>query len=454
MAVDKLVDSAQLDADLTSVANAIRTKGGTSAQLEFPNGFVDAVEAIPTDSGNPVASLNDVVFVDYDGEVRYSYTAEEFLALTELPNGPVHDGLVFDGWNWELTDAKEYVSKYWELIIGAYYYPVGDWNEVVVDIPVKLSLCIRMEGQTNGEPLLVDWGDGSDIEQHSISAGTLQRTPGHIFEPGTYTIRIKYSISGASQTGFVGIRIDGTPESNNNNFVAMNLIKEIHVSKQDAYYDRITAYGAKNAIAFSAPYGRRVASLFSADKISTWFGQKRNTEAGAGPDYGRVKWISFCINERNGGGGGGCYNNVAWICLQEVSTCGNIGGNCLTHLRIPATIQTMPNSFLSSIYGCSWVQFYPTVPPTAQGSNTFNNMSPDCAFIVPVASLDDYLVATNYPGPSTYLYLGWYRGTAGETLPTVQGKQRLTRYQSIEDAKAQTNPVTTMQGREVFCRYA
>jgi len=48
MAVDKLVDSTQLDADLTSVANAIRTKGGTSADLAFPNGFVSAVGAIPT----------------------------------------------------------------------------------------------------------------------------------------------------------------------------------------------------------------------------------------------------------------------------------------------------------------------------------------------------------------------------------------------------------------------
>lgn len=48
MAVDKLVDSTQLDADLTSVANAIRTKGGTSAQLAFPAGFVQAVQDIPT----------------------------------------------------------------------------------------------------------------------------------------------------------------------------------------------------------------------------------------------------------------------------------------------------------------------------------------------------------------------------------------------------------------------
>ena len=35
-------------ADLTSVANAIRTKGGTSAQLAFPAGFVDAIEDIET----------------------------------------------------------------------------------------------------------------------------------------------------------------------------------------------------------------------------------------------------------------------------------------------------------------------------------------------------------------------------------------------------------------------
>ncbi len=51
MAVDKLVDSTQLDADLTSVANAIRTKGGTSASLAFPADFLTAIAAIPTGGG-------------------------------------------------------------------------------------------------------------------------------------------------------------------------------------------------------------------------------------------------------------------------------------------------------------------------------------------------------------------------------------------------------------------
>lgn len=51
MAVDKLVDSTQLDADLTSVANAIRAKGGTSGQLAFPAGFVQAIGDISGGGG-------------------------------------------------------------------------------------------------------------------------------------------------------------------------------------------------------------------------------------------------------------------------------------------------------------------------------------------------------------------------------------------------------------------
>lgn len=57
MALDKLVDSTQLDSDLTSVANAIRTKGGTSAQLAFPAGFVSAINDI---SGGGGFSFDDV----------------------------------------------------------------------------------------------------------------------------------------------------------------------------------------------------------------------------------------------------------------------------------------------------------------------------------------------------------------------------------------------------------
>lgn len=48
MAYDKVVDSASLDSKLTQVADVIRTKGNTSAGLQFPSGFISAIQAIQT----------------------------------------------------------------------------------------------------------------------------------------------------------------------------------------------------------------------------------------------------------------------------------------------------------------------------------------------------------------------------------------------------------------------
>ena len=55
MAYDKLVDSVQLDSDLTSVANAIRGKTGGSVMLAFPADFVSAINNIPSGGGGQYA---------------------------------------------------------------------------------------------------------------------------------------------------------------------------------------------------------------------------------------------------------------------------------------------------------------------------------------------------------------------------------------------------------------
>ena len=48
MAYDKVVDSAELDAGLGAVADAIREKNGESERLVFPGGFVSAIMGIST----------------------------------------------------------------------------------------------------------------------------------------------------------------------------------------------------------------------------------------------------------------------------------------------------------------------------------------------------------------------------------------------------------------------
>lgn len=51
MAYDKVVDSAQLNAGLTTIANAIREKAGVSDNFTFPSGFAAAIAAIEAGGG-------------------------------------------------------------------------------------------------------------------------------------------------------------------------------------------------------------------------------------------------------------------------------------------------------------------------------------------------------------------------------------------------------------------
>lgn len=51
MAMDKVVDSAVLDAGMTSVANALRAKTGNSELLAWPDGFTESINRIETGGG-------------------------------------------------------------------------------------------------------------------------------------------------------------------------------------------------------------------------------------------------------------------------------------------------------------------------------------------------------------------------------------------------------------------
>lgn len=160
MSVDKLVDSTALDAGLTSIANAIRRKSGGSKQLSFPDGFVDEIGDIAATYDK--TPIDDVTFVDYDGTVLYTYSADEFLALTEMPANPSHTGLVAQGWNWTLAGAKEYVGENGCLCIGQNYTTDDGCTRFYVTIPADMTDCpmyVVMYTSIKGG-VTIDWGDG------------------------------------------------------------------------------------------------------------------------------------------------------------------------------------------------------------------------------------------------------------------------------------------------------
>ena len=66
--------------DLTAVANAIRTKGGTSEQLSFPNGFVSAIDGL---GGGDNVFIVEMIDDEYGYEVLTATCKEIFDAAKD-----------------------------------------------------------------------------------------------------------------------------------------------------------------------------------------------------------------------------------------------------------------------------------------------------------------------------------------------------------------------------------
>ncbi len=233
MAIDKLVDSTQLNNDLTSVANAIRTKSGSSSQLQFPSGFVSEISNISpslddtyfgndptvpqtgstdsqnyediadaintalarpnavtlkslsvTSSGTIIAPAgeayntvevnvggteSDVNFYDYDGTIVTSYTAADFANLTAMPDNPNHTEDGLTAQGWN-----------WSLSDAKTYvasYGMLDIGQMYTTTDGKTRVYIHLEegrlspklGLGVNGSVDVDWGDST---AHSTMTGT------------------------------------------------------------------------------------------------------------------------------------------------------------------------------------------------------------------------------------------------------------------------------------------
>lgn len=173
---------------LTDVADAIRTKKGSEEPIAAAD-FDTEIENLP--SGGAVTE-KDVNFYDYDGTLVNSYTKNEFLALNEMPANPTHEGLTAQGWNWNLQDAKTYVTDYGKLNIGEMY----NTDDGSVRITIRLEdgrLSPYLGFAVNGTAT-IDWGDGSSSQNVT---GTDNTTT--IFTLHNYTQAGEYVISISSE---------------------------------------------------------------------------------------------------------------------------------------------------------------------------------------------------------------------------------------------------------------
>lgn len=88
-----MADYLVTDTELTSVADAIRTKGGTSAALEWPGGYEDAIAAISGGGGGVECATVSIFGVSGMAPSNIYYT-DENMTMQHVTTGTVEDVLM------------------------------------------------------------------------------------------------------------------------------------------------------------------------------------------------------------------------------------------------------------------------------------------------------------------------------------------------------------------------
>ena len=186
---------------LAAIADAVRERGGTDGKMK-PAAMPQAILDIPAGGTEADESL-PVRFFDYDGTLLYSYSLEALQGMSGLPELPVHEGLVCQGWNWSLEDLKA-VGR--EMNAAALYITDDGATRLYVRLEKDNLAPVVSFSQSVPGGVQVDWGDGSGAEASPGETGKVEVR--HSYEsPGDYLVRIMpedgcmISLAGTSRAG-------------------------------------------------------------------------------------------------------------------------------------------------------------------------------------------------------------------------------------------------------------
>lgn len=432
---------------------------------------------------NPVATDNDVIFIDYDGTIRYSYTAEEFLTLTELPPNPYHQGLTAKGWYSSLSHMKDVVAACGSFLTTQLYTTESGAVELDLNLfdqnHLNPSISMRVDAANT---LSVEWGDGSSKEIISHSSGTRFDISHAYSAPGVYTIKL-YSSDWIHfdnsnnlfngdwyySSGLLRLRLNGR-------FSLVGQVSFQNCINLESIAGHID--GSNYNFAKSFRYCRKLQAIC----INQWDGINSDSFTGCWSlkymDFGGNAPSSLSINVL-----ADCWclkrlylykaNGSSYISSSQVPRCYSLEilllqsgipsiptscfQNCqsLRKLKIPESVTSIAATAFQNMYNALEIVFTRSSPPSIANANAFGGLTSRCVIIVPADSLSDYLAATNYPNPASYKYLGFSTYEEDAELPETEttGSYNLTWYATKADAIAETNPITAGNGKEIYCRY-
>lgn len=181
MAEHKVVNVTQLDADLTSIANAIRNRAGTSAKIEFPTGFVNTIRSIPvnTEVGEEIEvdSLSQVHYWTktgmVGGTINETYKSGDIMLGVSSDTVQYADEVVLEGNNLVLVNPRDYTlatdaDAAGEVLVGKYVYTT---QSKFYRIPSDVAIIYNAPTQYTPGLMKV-----SKVYELSVTAGSEEQT--------------------------------------------------------------------------------------------------------------------------------------------------------------------------------------------------------------------------------------------------------------------------------------
>lgn len=402
------------DTSLTSIADSIRKKAKVAEKLNFPAGFVSAIEGIETGGGSAPVIVEEPVekavnFYDYDGRRLFSYTTEEAAALTELPTPPARDGLVFQEWNWTLDEVKKAKAA----DIGANCTTTDGKTRlyIKIDNQARKDMTLNLYQNTAGD-ISVDWGDGSAAEA-SDTAGDISLP--HTYEStGEYTITLTVKTGAKAGLGhfsspYKQIFTGGGTNPDNDTFssnIHTNALIKVEIGNDIADIENEAFYGCENLESINIPTS--IAYI----------------KSDAFLDCRRLQWISnkhmlmmynYALTEnglQRAAFGGGSYAFGSSNAFQKNK---DLRRSVLpTHYSAimssdyngcTALVEVICNNNIKKIgsmafFGCYSLKKLDltknTEIPTLESYNAFQKTAADLEILVPASLAEDWKAATNW----------------------------------------------------------
>lgn len=390
--------------------------------------------------GTDDVDLKDVVFIDYDGEVVYNYTAAEFLSLNAMPANPSHNGLVAQGWNWSLADAKAYVQENGILVVGQNYTTDNGNTKIYLHVSEfllenKIRVNIKPIAVANG--VTIHWGDGTTTTTNSKNATNYDH---QYSEAGDYVIELestngKYTL-GDTMNSFLGgatlynvapIRFIGVKKiefgsniyqierraCNDLMVTTISVPADIEKMTGDSYRDSYNnCYYLKALVVPEGAYLAQSGDHLCNNARSLKFISLPKTQPSKLSDgnLSALRMLSMpasgTAQTRTG------YNALQLEKISLPGTYTNIPDNLLRYssikkFTIPETVTSINASSINELPNIREYHFKSATPPTLASSNNMFSVNSDVKIYVPYSAdhsiLNAYKTATNWSGYANYI---------------------------------------------------